>query len=193
MEKIVLYDHRGDPVEATAKKSRAWGFVPAALGLALAIQGMGMSWNLYQKYHKPEPVAVWGSGTLTIGGAHFIAPYDPNHAKIELLDGYYSKKLNLAVDRWEKALAHKIRRPRLFLAEHSCGTASVMACASEDSYEIRITSNLYEADEDTVLLHELGHLLGVPHIEGDDLMNAMYTKKVTAPTPMAVAIAKLKR
>jgi hypothetical protein len=41
-------------------------------------------------------------------------------------------------------------------------------------------------------MHEIGHLLGVPHIEGDALMNPSYAGKVGAPTPDAVALAKLR-
>jgi len=41
------------------------------------------------------------------------------------------------------------------------------------------------------MLHEIGHLLGVPHIAGDPLMEPEFGHTVDVPTPAAVALAKL--
>jgi len=51
---------------------------------------------------------------------------------------------------------------------------------------------LWGADPETLMLHEIGHLLGVPHIQDDDLMDAIqHGAKRRAPTPAAIALAKL--
>jgi hypothetical protein len=49
---------------------------------------------------------------------------------------------------------------------------------------------LYDHEGKTILMHEIGHLIGVPHIEGDKLMNSKYLGKVDKLTPFAIALAR---
>ena len=41
-----------------------------------------------------------------------------------------------------------------------------------------------------IMMREVGHLLGVPHIQDDPLMNPSYQDDLAEPTPAALALAK---
>lgn len=110
---------------------------------------------------------------------------------VEITDGHYVVSLNYAVTQWELALNRIIPRPKLFTG-HCQGDGQVAACADIAGYSVTIDRPSGYCDMETILLHEMGHLLGVPHIEGDPLMDQMYRAKVAVPTPAAVAIARLK-
>jgi hypothetical protein len=113
------------------------------------------------------------------------------------------KALEAAITEWEIALQHNIKRPSLVewfgggeTATAVCAgnvPATTIACIDAKKYQIDLIAfNLTTEDLKTVLMHEIGHILHVPHIEGDDLMNARYVKKVDRPTPAAIAIALTK-
>jgi hypothetical protein len=68
--------------------------------------------------------------------------------------------------------------------------AEASACAFPESNRIVIV-DLSQGRASTVMMHEMGHLLGVPHIFGDSLMDPMYHGPVDKPSPAAVALAKL--
>ena len=78
-----------------------------------------------------------------------------------------------------------------------CYSTDALACAdiARNAIIIPDTGLLLDNTQDlkTIMMHEIGHLLGVHHIEGDPLMNASYTKKVDRPTPAAIALAKLRQ
>ena len=73
-----------------------------------------------------------------------------------------------------------------------------IACADMKKNRIILVSqtayhdmHLKADDLKTIMMHEVGHLLGVPHIEGDPLMEQAYNgKPLSKPTPFAVAIAR---
>jgi len=104
--------------------------------------------------------------------------------------------LTSAIVAWRKALGVErlsIRRPRLLSGEKgSCsGTGTPIACATKGDIVLDGIRDDAAIDYRTIFMHELGHLLGVPHIEGDQLMNESYLGKRLTPTPQAIAIAKL--
>ena len=108
---------------------------------------------------------------------------------IPVTAGPYAVALSEAVDAWSKALGHRVKRPKMFRGELVCLSATAIACADLEKYQIYIS--LDTTDKRSVLMHEVGHLLGVPHISGDPLMDPVHTTTVEAPTEAAVALAKL--
>jgi hypothetical protein len=98
-----------------------------------------------------------------------------------------------ATKAWAKALGGKlpIRYPRLLRSqEGDCLNPGVLAYA-EDPDKV-VVCRLFSEDTETIMLHEVGHLLGVPHIQGDDLMDAAaHGATLRQPSPAAIALAKL--
>ena len=93
---------------------------------------------------------------------------------------------------WEIALPdYPIPNPKIVAG--ICQLTSTLACVDELHNTITVSfspATMTRSDRHTILMHELGHLLGVPHIEGDPLMNAVHERNVSAPTPWAVALAR---
>lgn len=180
-----------------AKRDRrdAWkavGGITLAFFLAFTPILVSIAWNAY---HHPKPSLVEPTIVhLPNGNTFFISgsgeAYGEDHVTEED-SPVVVKALNEAVAVWRKALPGKnVAMPRLLKADH-CSSSSAVACADMKNYTIRIVRINQMWDLQTIMLHEMGHLLGVPHIEGDALMDAMFSGKVDAPTPAAIALAKL--
>lgn len=101
--------------------------------------------------------------------------------------------LALAQVAWEDALGHPIHIPDLVTSSVPVcpGSADVIiACADQSAYQI-VLVDLRGKNAKTVFMHEIGHLLGASHIEGDPLMKAANDGEVLErPTPWAVAMVK---
>lgn len=94
---------------------------------------------------------------------------------------------------WQSALHRNIDVPKLMQSMQACGgDASACFMSGDGDEPMIVLQDLRGADPKTILMHELGHSLGVPHIEGDALMNAQYVGELAGPTDEAVAIANLK-
>jgi len=108
---------------------------------------------------------------------------------IPITAGPYHRQMLEALEEWRKALPGvKIPTPRLVRGRCPSGGES-LACASMGGNTIWVPA--HEDTTKAVFLHEIGHLLGVPHISGDALMDPMYHAEVEKPTPAAIALAKL--
>jgi len=106
------------------------------------------------------------------------------------------QQLHLAVMIWSKALGRSIPEPE-FQFGICPGDPKFVACADKVHYRIIFRGfgprrGTTAEDLTTVMMHEVGHLLGVSHIPGDKLMNPQMSGPVAAPTPAAVAVAKAK-
>ena len=98
--------------------------------------------------------------------------------------------------QWEKALGHQIPMPYLEDGGEGSCSESVSAVACIDHFGRIIFDHadtpLSVDGLRAVYMHEIGHLLGVHHIDGDVLMGAsLAMRPPKAPTPAAVALAKL--
>jgi matrixin len=105
------------------------------------------------------------------------------------------RELSIAVESarhaWEVALVKPIPRPKVIFGDrNSCNSQTAYACAYVGENKIVIVRCPSGTSLSAILMHEIGHLLGVPHIEGDALMNAVYEGEAVHPTPFAIAIAK---
>lgn len=100
-----------------------------------------------------------------------------------------------AANAWNKAMRVRFKPIDFKLGDAvmDCHARESLACYVAGTNTIFITPQAQELsspDRRTILMHEIGHALGVPHIEGDPLMETIHDKNVSGPTPFAVAIAK---
>ncbi len=97
---------------------------------------------------------------------------------------------SLAVDRWNGVLKdHQVPPIKLVADVGDCGPDAI-ACADRNTNTIYVASPREDVDRTTVMMHEIGHLLGVPHIEGDELMDKAYqAKPLEIPSINAISIA----
>jgi len=111
-------------------------------------------------------------------------------------DAEHLRALRSARLAWKAALPGvAIPAPKLLIG--GAGACDIeedsIACARHTDKAI-IEDDLHgKSYEDlrTIFMHEIAHLLGVPHIEGDRLMDRTYSHPLPQPTPAAVALAKL--
>lgn len=167
------------------------------LGLLVSL-GEPAKW-LWAKYHKPAEWIASGSGTITFAGTtstgvfyHLKDTQPPKY--IAIPDGDIRDAFRAAVEEWRIALGGTlpIKYPRLAKVEgNDCSNTHLMAEAQMELNRVIFCDPNQGGDLKSLMMHEVGHLLGVPHIDQDDLMNAYENgAKVDKPTPFAIAIAK---
>lgn len=96
-----------------------------------------------------------------------------------------------ALGEWRRVLpGRKVKEPTLMFSSECFGDGAI-ACADVKLNAIRVKQPDTGADKKTVLMHEIAHLFGVPHIQGDALMDAAYRHAVKRPTEASVALANV--
>lgn len=104
----------------------------------------------------------------------------------------YEYDLDFAIQAWRRALGVShlgITRPHILIAGKGGCSEYAIACTIRG--DIALDHADTPVDYPTIFMHEVGHLLGVPHIEGDALMDSAYQgKALTAPTPDSILLAK---
>jgi hypothetical protein len=164
-------------------------YAPVVVSAALlASGGAARYWRVIHQSKLDQAHVVFISDGGSFGNPYAAEAKSPD----PISDKVLNEALDSAVSEWSEALGREVKRPALNMANGDCGAeyAGVIACADKRGYAIKVTA-IYYADPRTVMMHELGHLLGVPHIEGDKLMNAVYGGAVDHPTKFAVAIARV--
>jgi len=176
----------------------------ARLRFGLAAMGLILLAGIAGWYSvKPEPIAS-GSTTTFIavdgGGVTFTVPPGSflDHLPVKPLpvtDPELIEAFRSAIKAWTESLGGKlpIRYPRLVKQQDDSGFCAMPWLAYADMEMNRVVfCRLEDGDAETVMLHEVAHLLGVPHIIDDDLMNPMiHHQKLRTPSPAAIALARL--
>ena len=193
MNEITIYDHRGEPAELPrpARILPWWAPLPF-LVIAFFALGYGV-WDLGRREgRRAERVTVF-TGSPTTTTFTFSTEYRDKPARV-ISDRKFVDALGYAVTEWQRALNRTITPPELLEAE--C-TAGGIACVESGLFRpqpnaIRIPAGSMSGEYDwpSILMHELGHLLGVPHIEDDPLMAPQYAGPVKHPSKFAIAIAR---
>lgn len=106
-----------------------------------------------------------------------------------------------AVDEWSYVLGRKVEMPKFNVGtQFDCGWSAALACVDiHGGYEITLcadtlanhagSSIYFEEEMRTIFMHEIGHLLNVPHMNGDDLMNPVLSEPIGKPSAPASALA----
>lgn len=138
--------------------------------------------------------------SLRTGGLTMSANYgDAECHEGRVMAPRLTAALDAATAAWREALGIQIPTPGLYVIQGACRYGEFFekngGIASTDRAKYRIyigneNPNLEASDPQHIFMHEIGHLLGVPHIEADPLMKPVYQgDKLRAPTPFAVALA----
>lgn len=99
------------------------------------------------------------------------------------------RALDAAIAAWSAALGRPVSRP--IMRRGACFGFLALACANRSPGKIVIV-DFKNYDPTTVLMHEVGHVIGVDHINGDALMSRTTWdfKPLKMPTPAAIAAAR---
>lgn len=177
--------------EFHAHKERIRGNVAYVfLLVCLASAAASADWIIDKIQHKPTASASSGTaGFFIIDSGSYAYPKPLSGVSLE----HFQNSLTAAVNSWAVVLGRPVEIPPIHFG--TCGfVTNALACADRETYAIISTgleSDNKEYDLKSILMHEVGHLLGVPHIDGDALMDPVYQQKLDWPTPAAVALAKL--
>jgi len=203
MPEPLLYSATGAPLiykEPPMKRQS-----PPFLSLALsAIAVVVSGYNVWQFSHKPAKPFPWPTFEYVQGQEFAPSTSTSTPSKridiepaMPITDAKARFELASAIGAWEAALHRHIDEPRFLSGDaiRDCTRSDAVACEHFNEYTIYATKTAFQGGYDlrTVLMHEIGHLLGVPHIEGDALMNTDYTAKVEKPTIFAIALARTAR
>lgn len=169
---------------------------PPALAIALAIIASFGGGLLMHYKAQPKEQATFTIPTTTTWFPEGGMRYSEIAKPVPITDLGMRQALFEAVKEWRGALGRRVKEPALLLDSPAGANCmgdfggGIIACADVDKYTIFVRS-IYYADAKTIMLHELGHLLGVPHIQGDPLMDSVYQgKRDGGPSLDAVAIAE---
>lgn len=158
------------------------------VGIGLMSMG-GLIWKTESSFKFAHyPTALGASGANYWAGVGFYTEgtaFSPDKSETS------QRALGAALKAWGVA-AGSIPRPSLWIGQCPSPEVSI-ACADRPANRIIFNAKYYEnpsIDRLSIMLHEVGHLYGVPHISGDPLMDASYgNEHLTEPTPFSIALA----
>lgn len=170
----------------------------------MILWGISMAFQIGREYVRIRKVATQEvfSGRTDLGtGVVLNAPADSATTASTLVgyqpvtDAATVEAFYAAVKAWKEALGGTlpISYPRLVQSDTAgfCAFQQAIAYAESSPQNRIVVCRFWNHDPETVFLHEVGHLLGVPHIEGDQLMNSAASDFVLRqPSRHAVAIAR---
>lgn len=163
----------------------------AMIGLCFGSWG-GMALS---RSRQAAPTEKDGNGTIRfVSSGVTYSQLDEQPTKYQPVpDGDALVAFHAAVKSWTEALGGElpIKYPRLVQGDNYGSCNGIAIAWAQMELNRVVLCRLYDNDPKTIFLHEVGHLLGVPHIQGDKLMDATTHGEVLKnPTPFAVAVAK---
>lgn len=169
-----------------------------ALGMgigALVIAGAALlnSMMLNNSAKVELPITFTNTGTTRSWGG-FTNRYDNPEV---LTSGPLWAAGKWAAVAWSAALGVHLKDPVVIKGDNLCGSIQNGGCARVGTDIIQVVGDVPAGSEQQLMLHEYAHLLGVPHIYDDVLMNPEYTYDaknpvaVKYPTEQAIALAKV--
>jgi hypothetical protein len=101
--------------------------------------------------------------------------------------------LKWAVKQWERALHHKIEMPAIYHGDavKDCQDSEDLACCTRIGKRIIVVEEMNKKDLRSVMLHEMGHMLGLDDIEGDVVMEPEHQHCAQKLTPLDIFYARL--
>lgn len=139
-------------------------------------------------------LGLGAAGVVSVNRSHDRPYGDQAGEPVEITSGEIRRVFDQALADWRTAIGPlPIAKPKLF-GVISCGSPvpPSIACAENSTNRVLIVrGSLGCCDLKSVFMHEIGHLLGVPHIEDDPLMDPAYHAGIEKPSPYAVALAKI--
>ncbi len=182
--------------------------IPAAVGASL-VAGCLLLNVCFPKLMKPADATPTGkavdasfTGVLTCIGAGCAKTFGSADPPVLVTRGRAYRALRLAVQKWSRELGVALKIPPLYTGDRAglpCGEEGytrpeTLACWNHDKKAIMLVRGQETKNYlFNVMLHEFGHSLGVPHIQGDPLMNSSVTEEdmIERPIPpAALALAK---
>lgn len=183
-----IVDHKGNEI---TRPPGPFSWLPFFMIVAMVLLIGSQVWRLLKPADAVATPTSSGHGFIYLTGGGGLDYNDS--PPVTISDPVFVKALDVAMLRWQEALpSRKIKRPYLMQTKERSGGA-IIAFVNIREYEVVvITDKMVKGnnfDWPSIMMHEVGHLLGVPHIQGDLLMDATYTEAVTKPTKFAVALA----
>ncbi len=181
------------------KPGEVWCAIIFLVAIVVGIGGLLRSvWLDGKKAGADEVTTISTSGKFLIAPSQSTTIDYQDSPPVVLKDHKFTDALDYAVNQWQAKLPrYTVKRPELYQGEsNTCWEGSIartIACADLKNYRITIQGSQMDSKIDwpSIMMHEVGHLLGVPHIQTDPLMDSGYTRKVEQPTAFAVALAKI--
>lgn len=188
---MILYDYEGKRI-AAARLSDIPLYVGGALVLVCCAMAMWAIFDSGRRYERDHREMQFSNGisftgkTISISG--MSTSYGDANVTANVAVGPLYDALTEAMSAWKTELGTlPIPRPELRVATWQACGQNAIACADREHNRITVITGDWDR---AVLLHEYGHLLGVPHLEGDELMGPTHLSTLQKPTPLAVAVAK---
>ncbi len=167
----------------TEQARKAWHdrMVTVAITFVISLSTFGATYHLRQK---PAMIRIEGGRSTTV-------PDSRGDAKVW---GAWVEPAKSANWKWAHAMpGYNAGEELNLVADATACAPDAIACADAATRTIYVAQSGDGIDRTTVMMHEIGHLLGVRHIDGDKLMDANYQgAALEYPTVEAVALATIK-
>jgi hypothetical protein len=173
----MLYDFFNRPIPDKIETKPPWGFICICIALSCWCAGIFLSPALHRAMESSK--SVYGTEHISDATLSHWTPAFQNAAR-----------------EWREALPKRdlpYMELKVVTTANECGISgesNPIACAWPAQKTVWVARDEPEWDKRTIMLHEIGHLLGLPHIEGDLVMNSTYQGKAEKPTDLDIVVAE---